>query len=146
MKSAVLCALTLAGLALAGKSALPPKYKIARSPSNGDPSISIHQEHHRAKRQVPAEATGLKKIKSPNGYSVRYKELTGKGVCELNKHVRSFSGYVDLSDVQHVFFMFFASRNSPAKDPLTLWLNGPSALAQASASLTRSQAARAVTA
>lgn len=38
--------------------------------------------------------------------------------------VNSYSGYIDLAPNVHVFFWFFESRQNPATDPLTLWLNG----------------------
>ena len=36
----------------------------------------------------------------------------------------SYSGYIDLAPDSHTFFWFFESRRNPAKDDITLWLNG----------------------
>ncbi|KAI5370128.1 putative peptidase S10, serine carboxypeptidase, serine carboxypeptidase, serine active [Septoria linicola] len=59
-----------------------------------------------------------------NGYPVRYKEVPA-GICETVEGVRSFSGYVDVEDNQHLFFWLFEARNQdPTAAPLTLWLNG----------------------
>lgn len=38
--------------------------------------------------------------------------------------VQQFSGYLDISETKHLFFWFEASRHSPKKDPVMLWLNG----------------------
>ncbi|KDN47962.1 hypothetical protein K437DRAFT_255694 [Tilletiaria anomala UBC 951] len=38
--------------------------------------------------------------------------------------VYSVSGYLDISETKHLWFIFFESRNNPKKDPLVLWLNG----------------------
>ncbi|KAI1308579.1 Alpha/Beta hydrolase protein [Xylaria venustula] len=76
------------------------------------------------KRQVPAEPTGVKTIKSPGGVTVRYKEPGKSGVCETTPGVNSYSGYVDLDANTHMFFWFFESRNNPNESPITLWLNG----------------------
>jgi len=38
--------------------------------------------------------------------------------------VASYAGYIDLAPDVHSFFWFFESRQDPANDPLTLWLNG----------------------
>lgn len=134
MKSIVLATVALAATAveaatsLPGRrsSHLPPRVKIAGRSRLADDSVAFSPEHQAlAKRQLPAKATGVKKVTSPNGHAVRYKELTDKGICETTKGVRSFSGYIDLSPTVHVFFMFYNSRNNPSKDPFTLWLNGP---------------------
>ncbi|KAI0431214.1 Alpha/Beta hydrolase protein [Xylaria sp. FL1042] len=76
------------------------------------------------RRQVPAEPTGVKTIKSPGGVTVRYKEPGKSGVCETTPGVNSYSGYVDLDANTHMFFWFFESRNNPNESPITLWLNG----------------------
>ncbi|GAP84531.1 putative carboxypeptidase s1 protein [Rosellinia necatrix] len=76
------------------------------------------------KRQVPAEPTGVKTIKSPGGAQIRYKEPGKHGVCETTPGVNSYSGYVDLDANTHMFFWFFESRNNPNESPITLWLNG----------------------
>ncbi|KAK5116401.1 hypothetical protein LTR62_007948 [Meristemomyces frigidus] len=77
------------------------------------------------KRQYfPANATDLKTITTPTGVTIRYKEPGKEGVCETVPGVNSYSGYIDLSPEFHMFFWFFESRQDPAKDPLTLWLNG----------------------
>ena len=75
-------------------------------------------------RQVPANATGLKTIKSPSGVTIRYKEPGKDGVCETTPGVNSYSGYVDLAPDAHTFFWFFEARKNPETAPLTLWLNG----------------------
>lgn len=91
----------------------------------GPKKRSVVPDKHNLKRQYfPANATGVKTFKTPTGVTIRYKEPGKEGVCETTPGVNSYSGYVDLSKDVHVFFWFFESRNSPAKDPLTLWLNG----------------------
>ena len=52
------------------------------------------------------------------GVQVRYKEVP-PGICELNPHVKSYSGYADVAENEHVFFWFFEARNvDPKKAPL----------------------------
>ena len=59
------------------------------------------------KRQVPADPTGVKTIKSPNGVEIRYKEPGKAGVCETTPGVDSYSGYVSLNESTNMFFWFF---------------------------------------
>ncbi|KAE8556289.1 hypothetical protein TMatcc_003631 [Talaromyces marneffei ATCC 18224] len=55
---------------------------------------------------------------------VRYKEVP-TGICETNPNTKSFSGYVDVAEDQHLFFWFFEARNqNPETAPLTVWING----------------------
>lgn len=77
-----------------------------------------------SKRQLPDEPTGVQKLITPNGNTIRYKEPGKHGVCETTPGVRSYSGYIDLSPDSHTFFYFFEARHDPANAPLTLWLNG----------------------
>lgn len=58
------------------------------------------------------------------GVPVRYKEVP-TGICELDPKVKSYSGYADVSENQHIFFWFFEARNQNATEaPLTVWING----------------------
>ncbi|KAF2229016.1 alpha/beta-hydrolase [Viridothelium virens] len=58
------------------------------------------------------------------GVDVRYKEVP-TGICELNPAVKSYSGYADVAENQHMFWMFFETRNGdPTTAPLTLWISG----------------------
>jgi carboxypeptidase C (cathepsin A) len=75
-------------------------------------------------RQLPAEATGVQTIITPNGINITYKEPGKEGICETTPGVNSYAGFVNLAPDVHVFFWFFESRRDPANDPLTLWLNG----------------------
>lgn len=55
------------------------------------------------------------------GYGVRYKEVPA-GICEHSSNVKSYSGYVDVSNDTHIFFWFFETRNGdPTSAPLTTW-------------------------
>lgn len=58
------------------------------------------------------------------GIPIRYKEVPS-GICETVEGVKSYSGYADVGDNQHLFFWFFETRNGNPKDaPLTTWING----------------------
>ncbi|CAK4034662.1 related to carboxypeptidase C (cathepsin A) [Lecanosticta acicola] len=73
----------------------------------------------------PAPVTDFHTITTPgSNITIRYKIPSEEGVCETTPGVRSYSGYVDLSEDVHVFFWFFESRRNPAEDDFTLWLNG----------------------
>ncbi|KAL4774098.1 Alpha/Beta hydrolase protein [Aspergillus nidulans var. acristatus] len=102
-----LCLISLLSLAAASLGA-----------AEGHPRFSFN------KRQLPADATGVKKFETPNGVTIRYKEPGKEGVCETTPGVNSYSGYVDLSPESHTFFYFFEARHDPANAPITLWLNG----------------------
>ncbi|TGO90353.1 hypothetical protein BPOR_0068g00200 [Botrytis porri] len=77
-----------------------------------------------AGRGVPANATGVKTLVTPQNITIRYKEPGKEGVCETTPGVNSYSGYIDLDANSHTFFWFFEARNDPANAPVTLWLNG----------------------
>ena len=80
--------------------------------------------HNILKRQLPANATGVKTLTTPEGVTIRYKEPGKEGVCETTPGVNSYSGYIDLDAETHTFFWFFEARNNPKEAPITLWLNG----------------------
>lgn len=72
---------------------------------------------------VPAPTDLISAVGYAN-FSVRYKEVP-TGTCELDPNVKSFSGYVDTAENQHIFFWFFEARNvDPSEAPLTVWING----------------------
>lgn len=74
--------------------------------------------------QFVAAPTDLTTAEGYAGVSVRYKEVP-TGICELNSSVKSYSGYADVSEDQHIFFWFFEARNvNPSEAPLTVWING----------------------
>jgi carboxypeptidase C (cathepsin A) len=72
---------------------------------------------------VPAP-TDLTTKEGYAGVNVRYKQVP-EGICELDPNVKSYSGYADVDNDQHVFWWFFEARNQDPKDaPLTVWING----------------------
>jgi carboxypeptidase C (cathepsin A) len=66
-------------------------------------------------------------LKSAQGYAditVRYKKVPA-GICELDPNVKSYSGYADVAEDQHIFWWFFEARSvDPKTAPLTVWING----------------------
>ena len=75
-------------------------------------------------RQVPANATGVTTITSPQGAQIRYKQPGKQGVCETTEGVDDYAGYISLNEKTNMFFWFFEARENPSTAPLTLWLNG----------------------
>lgn len=72
---------------------------------------------------VPAPTDLIKKT-GHAGIDVRYKQVPA-GICELDPNVKSYSGYADVDDDQHIFWWFFEARNGdPTETPLTVWING----------------------
>ncbi|KAN0066552.1 hypothetical protein ACQY0O_000646 [Thecaphora frezii] len=54
-------------------------------------------------------------------YALRL-STTAKPFCD--KDVVQYSGYLDVSETKHLWFIFFESRSKPREDPVVLWLNG----------------------
>ncbi|THU80421.1 alpha/beta-hydrolase, partial [Dendrothele bispora CBS 962.96] len=52
-------------------------------------------------------------------YGVRIKKTR---FCDTT--VNTYTGYIDIQPVRHLFFYFFESRSSPQKDDIIIWLNG----------------------
>ena len=72
---------------------------------------------------VPAPTDLLTKVGAAN-ITVRYKEVPA-GICEQDPNVKSYSGYADVAENQHLFWWFFEARNdNPSEAPLTVWING----------------------
>jgi carboxypeptidase C (cathepsin A) len=72
---------------------------------------------------VPAPADLISKLGYAN-ITVRYKEVPA-GICEMDPNVKSYSGYADIDENEHIFWWFFEARNQdPTKAPLTAWING----------------------
>lgn len=111
----LLSAASLISTAFAGEARPGPWVHTKRSKG---PRMQIHP------RQLPAEPTGVKTIKSPNGATITYKEPGKAGFCETTPGVNSYSGFVNLAPDVHSFFYFFEARHDPANAPVTLWLNG----------------------
>jgi len=108
------------------------------------PNLQARSEYRpKHARQVPANATDVKTITTPQNITIRYKEPGKAGVCETTPGVNSYSGYIDLDvsisleisvssenvltlrkENAHTFFWFFEARNNPKEAPITLWLNG----------------------
>ena len=77
-----------------------------------------------AHAQFVKAPTDLKSAKGYANITVRYKQVPA-GICELDPHVKSYSGYADVSENQHIFWWFFESRTvDPKTAPLTVWING----------------------
>ncbi|OKL55626.1 hypothetical protein UA08_09085 [Talaromyces atroroseus] len=74
--------------------------------------------------QFVAAPTNFTETRGYLDLPVRYKEVP-TGICETDPNVKSFSGYVDVEENQHIFFWFFEARNQdPKTAPLTVWING----------------------
>ena len=49
------------------------------------------------------------------GVPIRYKQVPA-GICEQDPDVKSYSGYADVEENQHIFWWFFESRNTPPEE------------------------------
>lgn len=77
-----------------------------------------------ASAQFVSPPTGLTQKTGYANIPVRYKQVPA-GICELNSTVKSFSGYADVNQDEHIFWWFFEARNQdPTTAPLTVWING----------------------
>lgn len=56
-----------------------------------------------ARAQFVAPPTDLIEKEGYAGINVRYKEVP-TGICELDPNVKSFSGYADIDENQHIFW------------------------------------------
>lgn len=74
--------------------------------------------------QFVTAPTDLRTANTTTGIPVRFKEVPN-GICETNANVKSFAGYVDVSETQHMYFWMFEARNgNPTAAPLTVRLDG----------------------
>ena len=77
-----------------------------------------------ASAQFVRAPTDLISAKGFANVTVRYKQVP-PGICEQDPNVKSYSGYADVAENQHIFWWFFEARNQdPSQAPLTVWING----------------------
>lgn len=50
--------------------------------------------------------------------------VTNSGLCELDKKVKQYSGYLSVGENMNMWFWFFEARNNPETAPLAAWFNG----------------------
>lgn len=55
-------------------------------------------------------------------YQLRVSLAANSSFCDSS--VKQISGYLDIRDSAHLWFVLFESRSNPSSDPLVLWLNG----------------------
>ena len=67
--------------------------------------------------------TGFESRPGHANTTVRFKRVPPH-ICHQNTHSKSYAGYVDLSEYEHMFFWFFEADEEPEKKPLTVWFNG----------------------
>ncbi|KAF2156305.1 alpha/beta-hydrolase [Myriangium duriaei CBS 260.36] len=85
--------------------------------------LLVAGSNYAAAQFVPAPTDLTTKTGSAN-VQVRYKQVPN-GVCELDPKVKSYSGYADVGQDEHIFWWFFEARGQDAtKAPLTVWING----------------------
>ncbi|PWN52822.1 hypothetical protein IE53DRAFT_377822 [Violaceomyces palustris] len=89
----------------------------------------IHQAGEEAKSWMHAgtvlmDGVEYEKLIHPSfpDYALRLSKNTGSSFCD--KDVVQHSGYLDISETKHLWFIFFESRSKPKEDPLVLWLSG----------------------
>jgi carboxypeptidase C (cathepsin A) len=68
-----------------------------------------------AAAQFVQAPTNLTNATGYAGVPVRYKEVPA-GICEQNPDVKSYSGYADVEENQHIFWWFFEARNVNASE------------------------------
>ena len=56
-----------------------------------------------ASSQFVTAPTGLKHATGYAGVNVRYKQVKN-GICEQNSKVKSYAGYADVSENEHIFW------------------------------------------
>ncbi|KAJ5273722.1 Peptidase S10 serine carboxypeptidase [Penicillium angulare] len=79
---------------------------------------------HYATAQFVPPPTDLTTKEGNAGINVRYKKVP-PGICEQDPNVKSYSGYADVGEHEHIFWWFFETRNgNPEDTPLTVWING----------------------
>ena len=77
-----------------------------------------------ASSQFVSPPTDLNTTQGYAGVQVRYKEVP-TGICEQDPDVKSYSGYADVEENEHIFWWFFETRNGdPTQAPLSVWING----------------------
>lgn len=70
---------------------------------------------HRALAQFVTPPSNLTNATGYAGVGVRYKQVPA-GICEQREDVKSYSGYADVAEDQHIFWWFFEARNMNASE------------------------------
>lgn len=70
--------------------------------------------------EIPEVTVRIKRISSALGEGQEVDN--SRAFCDPT--VNTYSGYIDTEDGRSLFFYFFESRRSPAKDPVLMWTNG----------------------
>lgn len=65
--------------------------------------VSLAAQHVSA--QFVATPSNLTNATGYAGVNVRYKEVPA-GICEMNPDVKSYSGYADVAENEHIFWWF----------------------------------------